>query len=338
MVSGAAFLSLGSGLIADIMEILRSHLTIERDFIFDETLYPQLFLNTLQDALNAVFPLFILLVIGALVAPLAMGGWTFSLKPLQPDFKKIDPIKGMSRIFSLKSLMELGKALFKFLLVGSMGYWLLQSKIDGFLSLGNETLEQGISRLGTELIWAFILLSSALIIVALADAPFQLWDHSRKQKMTRQEIKDEQKETDGNPEVKSKIRQTQQEISRRRMMQEVPKADVVITNPTHYAVALRYDQMKMSAPIVVALGADEIAGHIRRIALANDVPLLSAPPLARALYHNCDLNAEIPAGLFLAIAQVLAYVYQLRRYELNGGVAPEFNVDAPIPDDLKRDN
>ena len=131
LVSGAAFLSLGSGLIADIMEILRSHLTIERDLIFDETLYPQLFLNTLQDALNAVFPLFILLVIGALVAPLAMGGWTFSLKPLQPDFKKIDPIKGMSRIFSLKSLMELGKALFKFLLVGSMGYWLLQSNCLG---------------------------------------------------------------------------------------------------------------------------------------------------------------------------------------------------------------
>jgi flagellar biosynthetic protein FlhB len=338
LVSGAGFFFLGSDLIAELMQILRSTLTIERSLIFDTNALPSLFLGVLQTAILAVTPLFLLLVITAIVAPMAMGGWTFSVKPLQPDLKKMDPIKGLGRVFSLKGLMELGKALAKFLLVGSMGYFLLKGHIEGFMSLGSESVEQGVSQLGSEIVWSFILLSSALIFVALADAPFQLWDHTRKQKMTRQEVKDEHKETDGNPEVKSKVRQAQQEISQRRMMQEVPKADVVITNPTHYAVALRYDQSRMGAPVVVALGADEVAGHIRRIAVANDVPLLSAPPLARSLYYNCELDAEIPAGLFLAVAQVLAYVYQLRHYEFNGGVAPVFDADVPIPDDLKRDS
>lgn len=337
LASGTGFFFLGSKLVADLMQILRDSLTIERAQIFELNTYPVLFLDTIHKALTAVSPLFILLVITAIVAPLAMGGWSFSVSPLTPDLKKMDPIKGLARVFSAKGLMELAKALVKFVLVGSVGLWLLNGKIEGFLELGSQNLTQGISQLGSELIWSFILLSSALLLVAAADAPFQLWDHSRKQKMTRQEVKDEGKETDGNPEIKSRVRQTQREISQRRMMQEVPKADVVITNPTHYAVAIRYDQSTMGAPIIVALGADEIAGHIRRIAAANDVPILSAPPLARALYHNCDLDQEIPAGLFLAVAQVLAYVYQLHHYELNGGLSPEFNSDVPIPDDLRRD-
>jgi len=337
LVSGVGFFFLGSDLVSDIMQILRDSLTIEREQIFNVSTYPLVFLNAIETALTAVFPLFLLLVIAAVIAPMAMGGWTFSLKPITPDLKKMDPIKGMGRVLSVKGLMELAKALAKFVLVGSVGVWLLQGKLEGFLALSSLNLEQGVSQLGTELIWAFILLSSALLLVALADAPFQLWDHSRKQKMTRQEVKDEPKETNGNPELKGKVRQKQQEISQRRMMQEVPKADVVITNPTHYAVAIRYDQTSMGAPIIVALGADEVAGHIRRIAVANDVPILSAPPLARALYHNSELNDEIPTGLFLAVAQVLAYVFQLRHYELEGGISPEFNSDVPIPDDLKRD-
>lgn len=338
LVSGVGFFFLGSELVADIMQILRDSLTIDREQIFNVGTFPLVFLNTVQTALNAVFPLFLLLVIAAVVAPMAMGGWSFSLTPLEPKLSKLDPIKGMGKVFSVKGLVELVKALAKFVLVGSVGLWILQEKLEEFLALGSLNLEQGVSQLGSELIWSFILLSSALILVAMADAPFQLWDHSRKQKMTRQEIKDEQKETDGNPELKSKVRQKQFEISQQRMMQEVPKADVVITNPTHYAVAVRYDQTAMGAPIIVALGADEVAGHIRRIATANDVPILSAPPLARALYHNCDLDDEIPAGLFLAVAQVLAYVYQLHHYELEGGISPEFNSDVPIPDDLRRDN
>ncbi|MBN4079196.1 flagellar biosynthesis protein FlhB [Beggiatoa alba] len=338
LVSGVGFFFLGSELVADLMRILRESLIIERETIYRVEAFPELFLKILQSAIHAIFPMFLLLVITAFIAPMAMGGWSFSLKPITPDLKKMDPIKGLARVFSVKGLMELAKALAKFVLVGAVGVWILREKIEIFLALGSQTLVQGVAQLGSELIWIFILLSSILLLVALVDAPFQLWDHGRKQKMTRQEVKDEQKETDGNPELKSKVRQKQQEVSQRRMMQEVPKADVVITNPTHYAVAIRYNQSTMSAPIIVALGVDEVAGHIRRIAVANDVPILSAPPLARALYHNCDLDAAIPAGLFLAVAQVLAYVYQLNHYELEGGISPEFNSDVPIPDDLKRDN
>jgi flagellar biosynthetic protein FlhB len=338
LAGGGGLFFLGSDLIAGLLEIMRSNLVIERANIFDVNAMPVMFLQALESALRAVLPLFLLLTVAAVLAPLALGGWAFSLEPLKPDLKKLDPIKGLGRVFSLKGLMELAKALFKFLIVGAMGLWLLHTKIDSFLGLGNVPLKEGVSWLGNELVWAFLLLSSTLILIVIADAPFQLWDHTRKQKMTRQEVRDEQKETEGSPEVRGRVRQTQREISQRRMMQEVPKADVVVTNPTHYAVALRYDQERMGAPIVVALGADEVAGHIRRIALANDVPLLSAPPLARALYHNCKLDAEIPPGLFLAVAQVLAYVYQLHHYELNGGIAPEFNADMPIPDDLRRDD
>ena len=338
LVSGGGLMFFGAHMIQGLMELLRTNLVIDRAAMFNPAAMMMTFVDALYGAIDVVMPLFVLLVITAIVAPMALGGWSFSFKPLEPDFKKIDPIKGMGRVFSLKGLMELVKALAKFLLVGSVGYLLLEYKLPDFIALGNLSLEQGISEMGSDLLWIFILLSSALILVAIVDVPFQLWDHNRKQKMTRQEIKDEYKDTEGSPELKARVRQTQRELAHRRMMEAIPKADVVVTNPTHYAVALRYDQESMGAPIVVALGVDEVAANIRRVALANDVPLLSAPPLARALYFNTKLDQEIPAGLYLAVAQVLAYIYQLRHYYSNGGVAPEFNADVPIPDDLRRDD
>ena len=337
LAGGAGFLFMGDKMVRDLMQILRDNFTLSRSEIFDPESMTRLFSQAASDGLSAVLPFLILLAIAALVSPLALGGWSFSAKPLQPDLKKLDPVKGLGRIFALKSLMELVKSIAKLALVGGVGYLLLQAKLESFLELGNENVQVGMAHMGHELVMLFFLLSSALLVVAALDVPFQIWDHARKLRMTRQEQKDEYKETEGNPELKGKIRRTQHEIAQRRMMEEVPKADVVITNPTHYAVALKYDQQKAGAPIVVAMGVDEVAGHIRRIAAANDVPLLRAPPLARAIYYNTELNAEIPAGLYLAVAQVLAYVYQLRNYELNGGIAPEFNSDVPIPDDLRRD-
>jgi len=336
LAGGGGFLFMGDDLVAGLMQAMRDGLVIDRASVFDPGAMPRLFGEAVVSALWNIMPLFVLLVIAAVAAPMAMGGWSFSLHPIQPDLKKMDPIKGIKRVFSWKGLVELLKALAKFCLVGGVGYLLLQAKLEGFLTLGEQPLEQGIASLGNDLIWIFFLLSSALIVVALVDVPFQLWDFARQQKMTRQEVKDEHKETDGNPEVKGKIRRAQLEMAQRRMMEAVPKADVVVTNPTHYAVALRYDQDKMGAPIVVALGADEVAGHIRRIALANDVPILSAPPLARALYFSTKLNDEIPAGLYLAVAQVLAYIFQLRNYSKEGGAEPKFNPDLPIPDELRR--
>jgi flagellar biosynthesis protein FlhB len=185
--------------------------------------------------------------------------------------------------------------------------------------------------------WTFLMLAASLILVALVDVPFQLWNHQKQLRMTKQEIKDEFKETEGKPEVKSKIRQTQMEISRRRMMAEVPKADVVVTNPTHYAVALRYDQKGMGAPRVVAKGADLVAAEIRELARKAGVPLFAAPPLARALYYSTRLDQEIPAGLYVAVAQVLAYVYQLRNARRQGrATRPLPPQDLPVPDELLR--
>lgn len=337
LVSGGGLLFLGDHLIDGLMQILRDSFTIERENIFNPASMITIFVENLYKGINAVLPLFVLLVVIAVVAPMALGGWSFSLESLKPDIKKIDPVKGMGKVFSLKGLLELVKALAKFLIVGSVGYFIMQIKIPDFIMLGTLTLEQALATMGNDLIWIFILLSSALFFVVIFDVPFQIWDHSRKLKMTLQEIKDENKQTEGNPELKAKIRRTQMEITSRRMMQEVPKADVVITNPTHYAVALRYDQEEMGAPIVVAMGVDEVAGHIRRVAAANDVPILSAPPLARALYYNTELDREISSGLYLAVAQVLAYVFQLRNHEKSGGSAPVFNADSPIPEDLRRE-
>lgn len=335
LVSGAGLMFLGQNLVEGLMQIMRDSLIMDRADIFDPNAMWVAFIKSLYSALDATLPLFLLLVMIAVIAPMALGGWSFTLKPLQPDITKLDPIKGMGKVFSAKGLMELAKALAKFLLVGSVGYILLMLKLPDFIALGSLDLSHGIALLGRDLIWAFILLSCALILVVLVDVPFQLWDHKRQQKMTLQEVKDEHKDTEGSPDVKRRIRQTQMEFATRRMMEEVPRADVVVTNPTHYAVALRYDQEKMGAPIVVALGVDEVAGHIRRIALAHDVPILSAPPLARALFFNTKLDVEIPSGLYLAVAQILAYVYQLRHYDTKGGIAPEFGGDVPIPDDLQ---
>jgi flagellar biosynthetic protein FlhB len=161
--------------------------------------------------------------------------------------------------------------------------------------------------------FALIVLSATLIIIAAIDVPFQIYQHTKQLKMTRQEVRDEMKQTEGKPEVKAKIRQLQQEIASRRMMEDVPKADVVITNPTHFAVALRYEAGKMEAPVVVAKGADLVAAAIREVAEEHKVPLLEAPPLARALFHSVDIGQAIPAGLYVAVAEVLSWVYQIRR-------------------------
>lgn len=337
LVSGAAFLLLGKDIIAGLTEIYRSSFTFERDIIFDAGILPEMFWQAVNSGIKAVLPLLAVLVVAAIIAPMALGGWAFSTKALTPKLDRMDPIKGLGRIFAWKGLVELLKALAKFLIVATAGYLLLQSKLPEFLVLGNLNVDQGLAKMGNDLIWIFVLLSCTLILVAIVDVPFQLWDYQRQQRMTRQEVKDEMKDTEGSPELKSKQRSAQREIAMRRMMENVPNADVVITNPSHYAVALRYDQLKMGAPVVMALGSDLVALQIRRIASANDVPILEAPPLARALYYSTELDQEIPAGLYLAVAQVLAYVYQLKQYQTHGGVEPQTPNDLPIPDDLRHD-
>ena len=337
LAAALAFLMIGDQMVESLSELMRQSFTVAREDAFDDSVL----LNTLSSALIkevwALLPFLLVMALIAVVSSIALGGWSFSAQSLAFKPEKMDPVKGMSRVFGWRGILEMLKGLAKFVLVALVALWLLRAMGDRFLGLGGEPLEQGMAHAAELLSWSFLILSAVLILVAAVDVPFQLWDHSRQLKMTLQEIKEEFKQSEGSPEVKGRQRQLQMQMAQRRMMEEVPKADVVITNPTHYAVALRYDAEKMRAPEVVAKGSELLAAKIRELASEHDVPLVSAPPLARALYFNTEPGDAIPEGLYRAVAQVLAYVYQLKQGPIynRDGQAPLS--DLPIPDDLQHD-
>ncbi len=334
MASGAGFLIMGDSILSGIRDILQRGLSIKNAQSIDATGLVAILSDTALQSFIVVAPLFVLLVVVVLMTPIGLGGWSFSMKAVSFKWEKLDPVKGLGRVFALKGLMELAKVLAKFTLIAGISAGILWSLIDELLGLGNEPVATAIIHVAKLCGWSFLACSSGLIIIALIDAPFQLWQHNKQLKMTKQEIKDENKETDGRPEVKGRIRALQQELSQRRMMEAVPEADVIITNPTHYAVALSYDQFNMKAPVVVAKGADLIAANIRAVAEQHNVAIVSAPPLARALYASTEIDQEIPGGLYVAVATILTYVYQLKTTYSNGGIAPDVPDDLPIPDEL----
>lgn len=311
------------------MQMLRDGLTRPGPAAFEEAAPLQMLQAALVDSTLLLLPLLVLMFVAGLAGPVLLGGWSFSVEALAPKAERIDPFKGLGRIFSLRSLMELGKTILKFLLVAAVAITVLWQLSDWLLGLAISPLALSLPAVGLKFAQVFIMLSCAMILVAVIDVPFQLWDHTRKLKMSRQEIKDEMKETDGRPEVKAHIRNLQQQAAQQRMLQDVPGADVVITNPTHYAVALRYVDGEMNAPVVVARGRDLVAQQIREIASEHNITLFSAPPLARALYAATEVGQEIPARLFVTVARVLAYVFQLRDA---GGFAS--GVTMPKPDSL----
>lgn len=334
MGSGVGFLLMGESILGGIRDLLQRGLSIKNAQTIDADGLLEIFGDTVLQSLFILAPLFLLLVIVVLMTPIGIGGWSFSMQSISFKWEKIDPIKGIGRIFAVKGLMELLKVLAKFALVSAISAGILWTLVDELLGLGDEPIEAAILHVAKLCGWSFIACSSALILVALIDVPFQLWQHNKQMKMTKQEIKDESKESEGRPEVKGRIRALQYEISRRRMMEAVPDADVIITNPTHYAVALRYDQSRMGAPVVVAKGADLIAANIRSIGELNNVAIVSAPPLARALFASTEIDQEIPAGLYVAVATILTYVYQLKTTQTYGGVPPDTPDNLPIPDEL----
>lgn len=337
LLAGAGgMIFLGDNIMLGLKGIMTSGLTLKREVLFNPDTMLDSFMGGVVDALLILAPLFVLLVFVAFLAPMLLGGFSFSPEAISVKMSKLDPIKGLGKIFAVRGLVELLKALAKFVIVAAVVIVYLWINTDKFLHLANLEVNVALAETGYLIFWGFLFISCALIVVTMVDVPFQLWDHKKQLMMTLQEIKDEFKETDGHPEVKQHIRKLQMEMAERRMMQEVPKADVVITNPTHYAVALKYDQTSMGAPRVIAKGADLIAAEIRKVAAENNVPIAAAPPLTRALFFNTELNDEIPAGLYLAVAQILAYVYQLdktRRASNDEITLP----DVDIPDDLKHD-
>lgn len=289
----------------------------------------------LVDALWSTMPFFAVTAAAALLAPLALGGWAFSVQSLAFKWEKLDPVKGLKRMVSWRGLMELWKALAKFLLVTGMAVLVLWNVMGEVLSLGARPLAPAMAHAAWIVMGTFAVLCGVLILVATVDVPFQIWNHNRQLRMSHKELRDELKETEGKPEVKGRIRDLQREVAQRRMMEAVPEADVVVTNPTHYAVALRYDPKRMQAPRLVAKGSDLVALRIRAVARKHQVPIVDAPELARAVYFSTRLEREIPAGLYLAVAQVLAYVYGLRHGVPGQGSGLSMN-DLPIPEELRR--
>lgn len=321
-LAAVSFIMLGRGMVSDLVNILRSHLQPARADIFDVGSVVRFFYSAIFDALWLMTPFLLIMLVAVLMTPILMGGWSFSTEAIQPKLSKLNPIKGFAKMFSLKSLVEMIKTLAKFGLVTAIAVVVVWSQFNDFVHLGAEHINMALAHAGELFTYGFLLMTVALIIIASIDVPFQLWQHKKQLKMTLQEVKDEMKDTEGKPEVKSRVRQLQREMAQARMMDAVPDADVVITNPTHFAVALKYDQNNMKAPQVLAKGADLMAANIRRVALANDVLLVETPPLARALYYTTEIGEEVPHELYVAVAQILAYVYQLRNVQKNGGKKP----------------
>lgn len=322
LTGGLGLSGLGSVMGGRLLTIMRDGLSISRVEALDNAQMMLQFEHAAARGVMAAAPLLGLLLAAAVLAPLSIGGWTFSGQALVPSFERLNPVSGLARVFSLNGLIEVAKSFARFTVVALVAVVLLRHQFHSFSGLAAETTQAAIGHALSLVGTALIALGGALAAIALVDAPLTIWQHHKKLRMSRQEIRDEHKESEGSPEVKSRMRRAQQLLARKRMMQEVPKADVVITNPTHYAVALRYDDQRSRAPIVVAKGRDLVALRIREIAAEHKVALVEAPPLARALHASCELGDEIPARLYAAVARILVYVYQLRTARQRGTAAP----------------
>ncbi|MFL6676012.1 MAG: flagellar biosynthesis protein FlhB [Massilia sp.] len=334
MTAGAGLWMMGGTLVGKLSSVLHSGLALDREQVYNPTVLIERIATDIGGVLLACLPLAGLLMLVAMASPLLIGGWLFTPKAFMPNFGKLDPMRGLGNMVSTNSLIELLKAVAKTLLVGSVAWYVVMSQKDAVLGLALEPLGTGGAHLGHLLGVAFLTMVGALGVVAALDGPYQMWHYADKLKMTRQEVIQESKESDGNPQIKGKIRQLQREMARSRMMQAVPTADVVVTNPTHYAVALKYADGQRGAPQVVAKGTDEVAAKIREIAAEHKVALLEAPPLARALYKHTDIGDEIPEQLYSAVAEVLAYVFQLRAYSKGDGQYPDRPAKLPVPPEM----
>lgn len=327
LMSGAGGLwFLGADLYKQMQDQLRQGLTLDAAAVFDPGRMTQRLLEQSLEALWAIAPMLVMLLIVAFSVPQLLSGWLFAWGALKFDWHRLSPLAGVSRIMSCRGGMELAKALIKAMLVTGVATIMLWQYREPFLQLPLLPFDAGAAQLFSLAGGSFLVIAGSLALVAAADVPFQLWRHGEDLKMSREELRREQIESEGNPQIKSAIRNQQRAMARRRMMADVPKASVIVTNPTHYAVALRYDEQAMGAPRVVAKGTDLVAAKIREVGERHYVPVLESPALARAMYHHAEIGAEIPEQLFAAVAEVLAYVYQLRRYQVYGGPAPK-----PLP-------
>ena len=334
MTGGAGLWLMGAQLASKLQALLQEGLSWNASLAFQsELLIPHLRKMTLETLL-LLAPLLLLLLVAALMSPLLLNGWMWSTKPLEPNLERLNPITGFKRMFSTHGLVELGKSIGKAVVVGGASTWALWHHKEAVLNLASLPVTVAVLEMG-HLVWdGFFAIMGGMLLIVGIDVPFQLWEHNKRLRMTREEVRQESRETEGDPQIRGRIRSMQRDIARRRMMSKIPKADVVVTNPTHYAVALQYREHTMRAPIVVAKGVQLTAERIRTLAREHRVPILEAPPLARALYQHTDLEQAIPEPLYRAVAEVLAYAYQLRRHEISGGSLPKAPESLDVPPEL----
>jgi flagellar biosynthetic protein FlhB len=333
MVAAAGIAFIGASVMDKLLQIMKAGMQLERELAYQPDLMVNRFYELSIEGLIAIAPLLLPLAIVAFFAPMMLSGWMISTKALMPRFDRINPVNGFGRIFSVYSLVELVKAIAKTVVIGGIAALTVWQKKEEVMALMTVPVDAGISQTGDYLATSFLLIIAAMVLIVAIDVPFQIWQHAKQLRMTKEEIRKEHKEDEGDPYIKARIRGLQHEAARRRMMAEIPKADVIVTNPTHYAVALKY-KSGMRAPTVVAKGVHLLAARIRELGEEHRVPILEAPPLARALYFHAELESEIPEKLYVAVAEVLAYVFQLRRYHDYGGAAPNPPVDLPVPEGM----
>ncbi|KPB68721.1 flagellar biosynthesis protein FlhB [Pseudomonas cannabina] len=338
MLMGSGGLLIFGSDIAEMMSaLMRDNFTITRETLMDQSYMGKALLSSGLHALVVVLPFLIAMLLAALVGPILLGGWLFTAKPLMPKFSRMNPAAGLKRMFAPSALVELLKSLGKFLIILAVALAVLNSERKDLIAIAHEPLEQAMIHSLIVVGWSSFWMACGLAFIAAVDVPFMLYQAHKKLLMTKQEVRDEHKNSDGNPEVKQRIRQLQREMSQRRMMASIPEADVIITNPTHFAVALKYDPEQGGAPMLLAKGSDLVALKIREIGAHNQILILESAALARSIYYSTELDQEIPAGLYLAVAQVLAYVYQIRQFHAGQGKRPDPLGDVKIPPDLQRD-
>jgi flagellar biosynthetic protein FlhB len=336
LAASVGFSMTGPAIAKSLYTIMEQIFSMERDQIFDTNSMFRVWGVVGNELAGPLISFIALLALVSFLGNIVLGGMSFSVKAFMPKGSKLNPMNGFKRMFGTQALVELTKGIAKFSVVALSAYFLLKFYFYDILTLSSDHLPGNVYHALDLLIWMFILLCSSMLLIVIIDVPFQIWNHNKQLKMTKQEVKDEYKDTEGKPEVKGRIRQMQQEVAQRRMMSEVPNADVIVVNPEHYAVAVKYDVSRSSAPFLIAKGVDEVAFKIREIAREHNVAIVSAPPLARAIYHTTKIDQQVPEGLFTAVAQVLAYVFQLRQYQKGKGRRPKaIPLSQPIPDDLK---
>jgi flagellar biosynthetic protein FlhB len=334
--SAFALMLMGDSLVDALSTTMKRLFTLSRR----ETMDVHAIFSVVNDGIgNVVFPMlaiFFIIVIAAFIGNTMLGGMSFSWEAMAPKASKLSPFAGFKRMFGVQAGVELIKSILKFFVVFIVAYLLLYGLFEQILGLSLEAIPQNFGHAVNMLLWMFLALALSIGIIVAIDAPYQVWNHTRQLKMTKQEIKDEHKSTEGNPEIKGRIRQTQYEMSQRRMMGEVPDSDVVITNPTHYSVALKYDPNAGGAPKLIAKGIDEMAMHIRTIAKEHKVEIIQSPALARSLYYTAEVEQDIPEELYAAVAQVLAFIFQLNEYKKGRGKKPvPVAKNLPIPEEFK---